>query len=341
MNETLQSLFQLCFSEPVRELIPISAHASARRLVRLRGETRSAVAVESSNVAENKAFISFSRHFRSAGLSVPEIFCVADNWQTYLQEDLGDSTLFSVLQSERPADGTLSQRVIQLYEEVVRQLSYFQIEAGQGIDYSMCVEGLRYDRDAMLYDCAVFMRELVGRMAIPVAADRIQGDFNALVDFLARAESSYFMYRDFQARNIMIRENVPYFIDYQSGRYGALQYDLASLLYQSQAQLPESMRAHFVDTYLAQVSLRRQINRDQFLEYFDGFVLIRLIQVLGAYGRLGLGENKEYFLKGIPFAVATFLEVLARRRLSLPLAEITALFGRLAGTLDSLYKKSS
>lgn len=334
MSQILKDLFTRRFSEPVLELIPMSAHASARRLVRVKSASRSIVGVEFHNLAENRAFISFARHFRSFGLPVPEIFAVSDDESAYLQEDLGDLTLYDLLQAERDAYGGVSQRVTGIYEEVVRQLSYFQIEGSRGIEYSLCVESLCYDKNAMLYDCNRFMQELVRRMGIAVDEVQIGRDFESLVEFLARADASFFLYRDFQARNIMIRDDRPYFIDFQSGRHGALQYDLASLLYQSQARLPESLRESVVDVYLAQVGLRQPINRDQFLEYFDGFVLIRLIQVLGAYGKLGLGEKKEYFLKGIPFAVATFLEVLARRRLPRELPGITALFAGLTSHLE-------
>jgi aminoglycoside/choline kinase family phosphotransferase len=171
-------------------------------------------------------------------------------------------------------------------------------------------------------------------MAIPFNSDQLQKDFDALVIFLSNETPRYFMYRDFQARNIMVKGNQTFFIDYQSGRRGALQYDLASLLYQSQARIPDDIRDRIVSLYLDQTSLRVKINRDQFLELFDGFVLIRLLQVLGAYGKLGLGERKEYFLKGIPFAVATFLGVIGRRRISMQFPEITTLFSRLALQLD-------
>lgn len=335
MSQILIDLFVGRFSEPVSDVIPMSSHASSRRLVRLKSANRSVVGVEFSNLAENRAFLSFSRHFRSVGLAVPEIYCVASDEKAYLHEDLGSTTLYDLLQTERNTSGEVSDRVLSLYGESVQQLSYFQIEGSIGLDYSLCVEGARFDKDAMLGDCARFVQELVKRMGLSFNETRLKADFQGLVDFLDRAESDYFLYRDFQARNIMVRDGKPYFIDYQSGRRGALQYDLASLLYQSQARLSEKMREQIINVYLAQVSLRRSIDHTQFLEFFDGFALIRLIQVLGAYGKLGLGEQKEYFLKGIPFAVSTFLEVLSRERLPQRLPEVTALFARLVASLQS------
>lgn len=331
---SLERLFSTHFGERVHSCTAMKAHASTRVLYRLSGARRSAVGVYCDNVAENRAFISFAKHFRSCRLSVPEIFAVSSDQTIYLQEDLGDQTLFDLLQLEREDSNTPSRRVQDLYGETVRQLSYFQIEASVGLDYSLCVEGLHYDAAAMLYDCDRFRSELVDRMALPYNAERLSRDFYQLSAFLAGAESNYFLYRDFQARNIMVRNEKPYFIDFQSGRHGALQYDLASLLYQAQARLPESMRASLIDTYLAQVSIRKPINRDRFIEFFDGFVLIRLIQVLGAYGKLGLGENKAYFQKGIPFAVTTFLEVLGRQRIPVSFGELTSLFARLSEQLE-------
>ncbi len=334
VRANLEQLFNTHFGDSVRSCAAMKAHASTRQLFRLQGSERSAIGVFCENVAENRAFVSFGRHFRSCRLAVPEVFCVSKDEKMYLQEDLGDFTLFDVLQSEREDSTSPSLRVQELYAETVRQLSYFQIEAARGLDYSLCVESLYYDKAAMLHDCGLFRTELVQRMGISYVADKLTRDFEQLTDYLAAAENSYFLYRDFQARNIMIKNETPYFIDFQSGRHGALQYDLASLLYQAQARLPETMRASLIDTYLAQLSLRKRVDRDQFIEHFDGFILIRLIQVLGAYGKLGLGQNKAYFLKGIPFAVTTFLEVLGRQRIPVRFAELTTLFARLADQLE-------
>lgn len=335
VQHALEELFQKQFSEPARTCVPIKPHASSRLLFRLQSDARSVVAVHCEQVAENRAFIAFSRHFRSCNLPVPEIFCVSNDETMYLQTDLGNETLYDLLHKERDQAGNVSPRVQELYAETVRLLSYFQIEAGRDLDYSYCYESLYYDKSAMLFDCNRFRDELVARMGIAYANDALTRDFEALTDFLAKADMSYFLYRDFQGRNVMIREGAPYFIDYQSGRHGALQYDLASLLYQSQARLPGEMRDRLIDTYLAQLSLRLKINRDQFIEFFDGFVLIRLIQVLGAYGRLGLGENRAYFLQGIPFAVTTFLDVLGRQRLPIQFSELTSVFARLTQQLET------
>lgn len=302
--------------------------------MRLQSDSHSAVAVHCEQVPENRAFIAFSQHFRSCRLPVPQIFCVSDDETMYLQEDLGNETLYDLLHQERDSAGNVSSRVEELYAETVRLLSYFQIEASRGLDYSYCFESKYYDQTAMLYDCNRFRNELIDRMGISYQSDMLTRDFEALTTFLAKADMSFFLYRDFQARNVMVRDNAPCFIDYQSGRHGALQYDLASLLYQSQARLPNEMRDRLIDTYLAQVSLRQKINREQFIEFFDGFVLVRLIQVLGAYGKLGLGENRTYFLQGIPFAVTTFLEVLSRQRLPVQFSELTSVFARLTQQLE-------
>ena len=312
----------------------MAVHASKRSLYRLKNSQRSVIGVEYTNVAENRAFLSFSRHFKRLGLPVPEIYAVAENECFYLHEDLGDQTLFDLVVEERGKSGVFNERLERLYGEAVRKLSYFQVEGSQGLDYCLCYEGAIYDSAAMHYDCQRFVSELVSRMAIPFNSGRLQKDFDSLVSFLTGETPRYFMYRDFQARNIMVKGDEVFFIDYQSGRKGALQYDLASLLYQSQARIPDDVRDRIVTLYLDQISFRVNFNRDHFLELFDGFVLIRLLQVLGAYGKLGLGERKEYFLKGIPFAVATFLGVIGRHRISMQFPEITTLFSRLALQLD-------
>jgi aminoglycoside/choline kinase family phosphotransferase len=334
MTAELRALFFNLYSEQVDDLYPMAVHASKRSLYRLKNSQRSVIGVEYRNLPENRAFISFSKHFKRFGLPVPEIYAVAEDEFFYLHEDLGDQTLFDLVTEERGKQGIFNEKLERLYAEAVQHLSYFQIEAAQGLDYSLCYEGAVYDQKAMHYDCQRFVVELVNRMAIPFDATRLQHDFDVLVSFLSAEPPHYFMYRDFQARNIMVKEGKTFFIDYQSGRKGALQYDLASLLYQSQARIPDEVRDRIVSFYLDQIGLRVKLNRDQFLELFDGFVLIRLLQVLGAYGKLGLGERKEYFLKGIPFAVATFLGVIGRHRISIKFPEITTLFSRLALQLD-------
>ena len=335
MSEQLRELFIQKFGVPPTSSVAISAHASPRKLIRFTTEAVSVIGVDSENLAENNTFIAFARHFRKFDLPVPEIVAISNDTRYYLQQDLGDQTLFDILNAERKADGQLSLRTENLYSEAVRLLSYFQVEAGRSLDYSLCTEGSLYDQNAMLFDCNRFLSELVKRMGISFDTVRIASDFEQLTKFLSLADTGYFLYRDFQSRNIMVLGEQLYFIDFQSGRHGALQYDLASLLYQSQARLPEDFRERVIASYLQQLTLRVSINRDQFLEYLDGFVLIRLLQVLGAYGKLGLGENKEYFRKGIPFAVATFLQVLGRQRLPIRIPEITAVFARLTDHLHT------
>jgi aminoglycoside/choline kinase family phosphotransferase len=325
MNDSLIKLFEQQFNEQVVETVPISAHASTRRLVRIKSSNRSVIGVAFNNIVENRAFISYSRHFLKLQLPVPEIYSVSSDETLYIQQDLGDQTLFDLLKSDRDKYGEISNRVKNFYKEAIRLLSYFQVEASNGLDYSLCVEGQVYDKAAMLFDCNRFVKELIQRMGITFNSQRLEKDFDVLTNFLALANNNFFMYRDFQSRNIMVKDDQLFFIDYQSGRHGALQYDLASLLYQSQARLPEDLREEIVETYLAQLSVRIPVERDRFLEFFDGFILIRL----------GLGENKEYFLKGIPFAVTTFLEALGRQRIPFQFPEITSIFAKLNAQLHS------
>lgn len=311
----------------------LRAHGSARRLYRLwLGET-SIIGVVNDDVAENAAFLSFSRHFRGATLSVPEIYAVNPEGTAYLEEDLGDETLYDALGDwRRQADGGIPDAMVGAYENVVRELPRFQITAGRGIDDSVCYPRSSFDRQSMFWDLNYFKYYFLKLAGIPFHEQHLENDFNRLSNWLLEAESGFFLYRDFQSRNIMLRDAQPWFIDYQGGRRGALQYDLASLLYDAKADLPPEFRDHLKGVYLEALRSYLPEQSEVFERYFPGFVLMRILQAMGAYGFRGFYERKSHFLQSVPYAIRNLEWLLANTEFSVEMPELLAALQRIVGS---------
>lgn len=286
-------------------------HASQRRLYRLRGTGRGCVGVVNSVIAENDAFVYFAGQFRGAGLPVPEVYRYQRDDGAYLQQDLGDTTLLDLLTRERARTGEdFPESVARVYRRVLELLPRFQIEVAAQLDFSKCYPNSDFACAALRADFQACSDQLIARLLPSYDRSRLQGDFAALIDFLSTAQGAYFLYRDCQSRNVMVVEGEPYFIDFQGGRRGPLQYDLVSLLYQASAQLSPQVRSDLTEHYIRAAQRHTQLDREDFLHYMSGFVVSRMLQVLGVYGREGLGAGKEYFAASIPSAVRTLAQQL-------------------------------
>jgi aminoglycoside/choline kinase family phosphotransferase len=310
MEGKLKALFQAHFSEPVDSIAPLKGGGSDRKLYRLVNAHRSVIGVTNADRLENIAFLEFSKHFRRSGLPAPEIYAEDLNQGIYLEEDLGDVTLFKLLADIRSREG-FSPRLVELYTQVVQLLPQFQIVAGKTLDYSLCYPRNSFDRQSMLWDLNYFKYYFLKLAQIPFNEQALEDDFNRFTDYLLQAEHGFFLYRDFQSRNIMIKDGSPYFIDYQGGRKGALQYDVASLLFDAKADIPFEVRDELLNRYLEAAAKLTPIDRDEFLRYYYGYVYIRIVQALGAYGFRGFYERKSHFLQSVPYAIRN-LEVLLR-----------------------------
>ncbi len=305
---------------------------SDRQYFRLKGPSGSAIGVQNQDVAENKTFLSFSAHFGKCGLPVPAIYAVDDSATVYLQEDLGDESLLQVLESRRKAAGTLPPSVIALYEKSLAQLANMQVVGGQGLDYSLCVPRADFDLQSIRWDLNYFKYYFLRAIKVPHDEQALENDFETLARWLLETDCSHYMFRDFQARNIMVRDEQPYFIDYQGGRRGALQYDVASLLYQAKADLPEEVREALLDHYIAALSQYTSVDVPRFKAHYRGYVLIRLLQVLGSYGFRGFFERRPHFLDSIPYALENVRMLLDTA--ALPIA-LPTLWEALRATLQS------
>ena len=313
-NEIIQ-LFENHFNEKVVDFSMLPGSGSYREYCRLTSSARTVIGAFNADVKENTAFLSFTSHFKLNDLPVPEVYTVSADLKKYLLGDLGDTTLFDYLSSLREKEG-FSENIINEYKKVLKVLPKIQVVAGKEIDYSVCYPRAAFDKQSMMWDLNYFKYYFLKLAKIQFDEQALEDDFQSFSDYLLSADSDYFLYRDFQSRNIMLKNGEVYFIDYQGGRRGALQYDLASLLYDGKADIPQFVRQQLFDFYLAELKKYIPVNDSDFEAFFKGFVLIRIMQAMGAYGFRGFYEKKEHFLKSIPFALKN-LEVLLED-LSLP-----------------------
>ena len=331
MQESLKDLFANFFGEAVLRLVPLKGDGSHRKIYRLTSASRSVIGVSSSDHLENRAFLGFSKHFHETGLPVPEIYCEDTERGIYLEEDLGDTTLFKHLSENRSREG-LSEETIRIYKEVVRTLPRFQIVGGRSLDYRWCYPRASFDRQSMLWDLNYFKYYFLRLGQIPFDEQALEEDFEKFTDYLLAADRDYFLYRDFQSRNVMIFQGMPYFIDYQGGRKGALQYDIASLLFDAKADLPFELRSELLQYYLDAVSELAGIDRQEFMKYYPGYVLIRIMQAMGAYGLRGFYERKAHFLQSIPYAVRNLEFLLDTVQLPVEVPALKQVFQRMVAS---------
>jgi aminoglycoside/choline kinase family phosphotransferase len=320
-EEILEQHFRDITGSSPSSIAPLRPHASQRRMFRLQGSGRSFIGVINPVRRENDAFVSFARYFRARGLPVPEVLLYKPEDHLYLEEDLGDLTLLDLLTETRTQTNHPFPPVAEdLYKRSLEWLPRFQIESAEQFDFSHCYPERQLLPGTFARDCLSFSSELVARILPSFDRTTLNQDFSALMSFLEKAPALFFVYRDFQSRNIMCHNGKPFFIDFQGGSRGPLQYDVVSLLYQSSAKIPPSYRTKLVEHYCQEASKYTNFNSEDFFESYSGFIIGRMIQVLGVYGREGLGAGKEYFTQSIPAALATVADELSKpdRVLELP-----------------------
>ncbi|MGA2889346.1 MAG: RNase adapter RapZ [Terracidiphilus sp.] len=302
--DVLKKLFEQHYQLPAEDVQPLQGQlgGSGRAIVRLTGGKLGAIGILYPVREENVAFIEFSRHFRRHGLPVPEIYAEDLNQGAYLEEDLGDTTLFEFLGMNRVGD-TITTQAIEAYRKVVAVLPRFQIEAGRDLNYKVCYPRSSFDRQSIAWDLNYFKYYFLRLAGVPFNEQALEDDFSRLTKLLLSANRDYFLYRDFQSRNVMLRHGQPFFLDYQGGRKGALQYDIASLLYDGKADLPPELRQELLDYYLDCLAGYIDVDREAFMEHYYAYVYVRIMQALGAYGFRGFYERKAHFLQSVPYAL--------------------------------------
>lgn len=330
-KEQLIRLYESWAQDTVRETIVLPPSGSARSYCRIIGKKQTVLGVHNDDFKENNAFIAFSKHFRNKGMKVPKIFTDDLKNGLYLIEDFGVETLFEHILVTR-VDEQYPEQLKELYRCVLKDLVQFQLYAGKDLPYEYCYPRAKFDKQSMLWDLHYFKYYFLKLAQIPFDEQLLEDDFERFADYLLEAEHDYFLYRDFQSRNVMLVNGEPAYIDYQGGRKGALQYDVASLLYDAKADMPEEVREEMLNYYITVLQQEKKLDASVFRNHYYGYVLVRIMQAMGAYGFRGFYEKKEHFLKSIPFAMENLRRVLAKVQLPI---EVPQLFNALEAVANS------
>jgi aminoglycoside/choline kinase family phosphotransferase len=336
VQQIFRRLFRQKFGKNPVSILPLEGDGSARQMYRMVGDAmETAIGVVGPDAEENRAFLSYTASFRSIGLPVPEIYGVDAQAGVYLEEDLGETTLFDALTLARrdEPDAAFPSSIVPVYRRILELLPRFQVEGGKVVDYSVAYPRAAFDRQSILWDLNYFKYHFLKLAHVPFNEARLEKDFRRFATFLLGADTRHFLYRDFQSRNIMLRDGEPWFIDYQGGRRGALQYDVASLLIDPKAGVPEEMRDALLEHYLDALETHLpQVDRARFRQHFRGYVLARIMQAMGAYGYRGFYERKPRFLQSVPQAIRNIERILETGFIPVELPELRAVFERICAS---------
>ncbi|MDR1726151.1 MAG: phosphotransferase [Bacteroidales bacterium] len=321
MIETnIRRLFQQYFGENILEIIPLSAHGSARKYYRLLGKSCKCLATYNDNRKENEAFLSYEKQLLNHKINVPRIYISDLDNNIYLQQDLGDITLYDLT-----AKNNYNSFPFDFYRKVITCLPDIQM-TGKDFDYTFAYPRKAFDRQSIDWDLQYFKYYFLKMTHISFNEQELEKDFNLLADYLLTAKRDFFMYRDFQSRNIMIYNDEPYFIDFQGGRQGALQYDIASLLFDAKANISSDVREELLEYYIAELTKHIDVDKIQFGKLFYAFVYVRIMQAMGSYGYRGYFERKSHFLASIPYAVRNLKWLEENVSLPVDLTELKRVF---------------
>ena len=306
--EQLASLYQAYTGTAPDKVTELPASGSNRRYFRLEGSP-TLIGVVGTCLEENEAFLYMADHFLKHNIPVPRVVAVADDRMSYLQEDLGDTLLFGAIEKGR-LTRSFSTDERRLLADTIRLLPDIQFMGAVGMDFSKCYPAAEFDTRSIMWDLNYFKYCFLKATGLEFSEDRLEDDFQALAEVLMRSKSSTFMYRDFQSRNVMIKDGQPWFIDFQGGRKGPYFYDVASFLWQAKANFPDGLRHELIKEYIDALKKYKPVDEEYFLEQLRHFVLFRTLQVLGAYGYRGYFEKKPHFLQSVPFALANLRAIL-------------------------------
>jgi len=305
----LETLFEQYTHETLLNQLELSASGSNRKYFRLQGEKSTLIGVEGTSVEENRAFIAMSKHFHQQGLPVPQVLAETADAKFYIQDDLGDMLLFDYIAGGRKT-GVFSEDEKEMLRKTMRKLPAIQVLGAKGFDFSVCYPQPEFNERSILWDLNYFKYCFLKSTGLEFQENRLEDDFARLSDVLLRSKTDSFMYRDFQSRNVMVKEGEPYFIDFQGGRKGPLYYDVASFLWQAKAKYSDDLREELLKIYLGALKDFVAVDEKEFRKQLQHFVLFRTLQVLGAYGFRGYFEKKPHFLQSIPYAIENLRELI-------------------------------
>jgi aminoglycoside/choline kinase family phosphotransferase len=324
----IRTQFEALKGEPAERIEKIQQSGSDRIYFRIYHKGGTTIATYNQHQKETQTFIYFSKHFKQAGLSVPEIYWQNSANTLYFQEDFGPDSLLSCLEKEGHTD-----HIYRLFQKSLQQLARLQVLGDRGLDYNQCITAKIFGKQAIMSDLLYFKYYFLDTLQIPYDKQALLDDFDALSNYLTHTQYKFFMFRDFQSRNIQVKNDEVFFIDYQGGMKGAPQYDVASLLWQAKAELSEQWKDSLLEYYQDCLDplLDQPVERNTFVSQYNGYVLIRLLQVLGAYGFRGLFERKAHFLSSIPLAMRNLQFFILHKRVGI----ITPEFDRLLQIITS------
>lgn len=316
--ENIKTFFESFNSEEIINIEKLPKSGGDRIYFRIVTEKKSYIATYNENLKESETFLYFTEHFSKINAPVPQVYFTSEDGRMYVQEDFGPVSLLNELEKYGQNDYVFS-----LFKKSLKALAWLQIKGFPDLDYSYCLTSQEFGKQAILSDFLYFKYYFLDTLKIPYDKEKLIDDFEALSTYLTRVEHKYFMFRDFQSRNICVRNDEVHFIDYQGGMKGALQYDVASLLWQARANLSDDWKNSLLEYYIdcAGEILEKPIDKDRFISQYNGYVLIRLMQVLGAYGFRGLFERKAQFLISIPLALNNIKWFIENKKMGIALPE--------------------
>ncbi|MES2847758.1 MAG: RNase adapter RapZ [Bacteroidota bacterium] len=318
-TEEIKNLFAGFSKATITSIDKLPQAGSERHYYRLHTTEGNFIATHGANIKENETFIYFSKHFAEKQLRTAAILGVNSDKSIYIQKDFGNVSLLDKLEQHG-----LNEEVYGLYKQSLEQLALLQLKGHEGLDYKKCLTNAAFGKEAIMADLLYFKYYFLDALRRPYDKQKLIKDFEALSNYLSHTEYKFFMFRDFQSRNIMVdANNEVHFIDYQGGMKGAPQYDVASLLWQAKANLPDDWKQRLLEDYMNAFEnvIGESIDKDVFRSQYNGYVLIRLLQVLGAYGFRGLFERKAHFLTSIPLALQNLKWFASNQNIGIALPE--------------------
>lgn len=305
MSQKIDDFLKLNYNaEAQNSLTLLEQSGSSRKYYRFQFENQSYILTESENIEENKTFIYFTNHFSRVIDNLPEILKISSDYNIYTQNDLGNQSLLNLLETDRENAKTV-------FLKAVKQLVRLQVLGDRGLDYSRCFSYPKFNHLLVLRDLFSFKNYSVNLLNLEFNHGRLMKDFENFAGDFEAIRYQYFVYRDFQSRNIMVKNGEPFFIDYQGGVKGPPQYDLVSLIWQARAHLPKEWKEELYTVYLKEFidTTQRDVNSTEFQRAYELCLIERLLQVLGTYGFRGIYERKPHFLISIKFALANLREI--------------------------------
>ncbi len=312
--ELVQEYFKTVINEPIIQTENIPLSGGDRRYFRFYTAFKSYLGCYNENVKENEAFFYFTNHFKKIDIPLPQIIAINSEQEIYILEDLGKESLLNNLEEKG-----FSEEVYGLYKKSLNALAKMQILGAENLNFDAALTTKEFGKQAIMSDLLYFKYYFIDTLKIAYDKQQLLEDFDALANYLTKTEHKMFMFRDFQSRNIIVNNGDVFFIDYQGGMKGALQYDVASLLWQAKADLSEQWKTDLLEYYISVINelLPTLVQKDVFISQYNGYVIIRMLQVLGAYGFRGLFERKAHFLASIPLALRNLKWFLANRKVGL------------------------